>query len=105
MLVGFAGVAALVGIDIGGRGAALAGAGAILVAAVCYAIGPMIIKRRLSDVDPLGPVAASLAIATLLLTPFAAADLPRRPRRGRRSPRWRSSVSSARRSPSSSSSG
>ncbi len=76
MLIGFAGVAALVGIDLGGRGAELAGAGAILVAAVCYAIGPMIVKRRLSDVDPLGPVAASLAIATLLLTPFAAADLP-----------------------------
>src|ERR671911_2594446 len=76
MLIGFAGVAALVGIDLGGSGAELAGAGAILAAAVCYAIGPMIVKRRLSDVDPLGPVAASLAIATLLLTPFAAADLP-----------------------------
>jgi drug/metabolite transporter (DMT)-like permease len=76
MLVGFAGVAALVGIDIGGRGAELAGAGAILLAAVCYAIGPMIVKRRLSDVDPLGPVAASLGIATVLVTPFAAADLP-----------------------------
>ena len=76
MLIGFAGVAALVGIDLGGRGAELAGAGAILAAAVCYAIGPLIVKRRLSDVDPLGPVAASLAIAPLLLTPFAAADLP-----------------------------
>ena len=76
MLVGFAGVASLVGIDIGGRGAELAGAGAILLAAVCYAIGPMIVKRRLSDVDPLGPVAASLGIAALLVTPFAAADLP-----------------------------
>jgi drug/metabolite transporter (DMT)-like permease len=76
MLVGFAGVASLVGIDIGGRAAELAGAGAILLAAVCYAIGPMIVKRRLSDVDPLGPVAASLGIAALLVTPFAAADLP-----------------------------
>jgi drug/metabolite transporter (DMT)-like permease len=79
MLIGFAGVAALVGIDIGGRTDELVGAGAILVAAVCYAIGPMIVKRRLSDVDPLGPVAASLGIATLLLTPFAAADLPDEP--------------------------
>jgi drug/metabolite transporter (DMT)-like permease len=76
MLVGFAGVASLVGIDIGGRGAELAGAGAILLAAVCYAIGPMIVKSRLADVDPLGPVAASLGIATVLVTPFAAADLP-----------------------------
>jgi drug/metabolite transporter (DMT)-like permease len=76
MLIGLAGVAALVGIDIGGRGDELLGALAILVAAFCYAVGPMIVKRRLSDVDPLGPVAASLAIATLLVTPFALADVP-----------------------------
>lgn len=79
MLIGFAGVAALVGIDIGGRSDELIGAAAILAAAVCYAIGPMIVKRRLSDVDPLGPVAASLGVATLLLTPLAAADLPDEP--------------------------
>jgi drug/metabolite transporter (DMT)-like permease len=76
MLIGFAGVASLVGIDIGGRRSELAGAGAILLAAVCYAVGPMIVKRSLADVDPLGPVAASLAIAAVLVTPFAAADLP-----------------------------
>jgi drug/metabolite transporter (DMT)-like permease len=76
MLIGLAGVAALVGIDIGGRREELLGALAILVAAFCYAVGPMIVKRRLSDVDPLGPVAASLAIGTLLVTPFALADVP-----------------------------
>jgi drug/metabolite transporter (DMT)-like permease len=76
MLIGLAGVVALVGIDIGGRADDLLGALAILVAAFCYAVGPMIVKRRLSDVDPLGPVAASLAIATLLVTPFALADVP-----------------------------
>ena len=76
MLVGLAGVAALVGIDIGGRGDELLGALAILFAAFCYAVGPMIVKRSLSDVDPLGPVAASLAIATVLVTPFALADVP-----------------------------
>jgi drug/metabolite transporter (DMT)-like permease len=76
MLIGLAGVVALVGIDIGGKGDELLGALAILVVAFLYAIGPMIVKRRLSDVDPLGPVAASLAIAALLVTPFAAADIP-----------------------------
>ena len=76
MLIGLAGVVALVGIDIGGRSDELLGALAVLVAAFCYAVGPMIVKRRLSDVDPLGPVAASLAIGTLLVTPFALADLP-----------------------------
>jgi drug/metabolite transporter (DMT)-like permease len=76
MLIGLAGVAALVGIDLGGKSDALVGAAAILLVAFFYAIGPMIVKRRLSDVDPLGPVAASVAIGTLLVTPFALADLP-----------------------------
>jgi drug/metabolite transporter (DMT)-like permease len=76
MLIGLAGVVALVGIDIGGQGDELLGALAILFVAFLYAIGPMIVKRRLSDVDPLGPVAASLGIAALLVTPFALADLP-----------------------------
>ena len=76
MLIGLAGVVALVGIDIGSQGDELLGALAILLVAFLYAIGPMIVKRRLSDVDPLGPVAASLGIATLLVTPFALADLP-----------------------------
>jgi drug/metabolite transporter (DMT)-like permease len=76
MLVGLAGVVALVGIDLGGQGDELLGALAVLLVAFLYAIGPMIVKRRLSDVDPLGPVAASLGIAALLLTPFALADLP-----------------------------
>ncbi len=76
MLIGLAGVVALVGIDLGGERDELLGALAILVVAFLYAVGPMIVKRQLSDVDPLGPVAASLGIATLLVTPFAAADLP-----------------------------
>jgi drug/metabolite transporter (DMT)-like permease len=76
MLIGLAGVIALVGIDIGSEGDELLGAAAILVVAFLYAVGPMIVKRRLSDVDPLGPVAASLGIAALLVTPFALADVP-----------------------------
>jgi drug/metabolite transporter (DMT)-like permease len=76
MLIGLAGVVALVGIDIGGKGDELLGALAILLVAFLYAIGPMIVKRRLSDVDPLGPVAASLGIAALLVTPLAVVDRP-----------------------------
>ena len=76
MLIGLAGVTALVGIDIGGDRDELLGALAIIAVAFMYAVGPMIVKRRLSDVDPLGPVAASVGIATLLVTPFALADLP-----------------------------
>ncbi len=76
MLVGLAGVVVLVGIDIGGRADELLGAAAILLATVGYAIGPMIVKHRLSDVDPLGPVTAALLIATVLLAPVAVVDWP-----------------------------
>ena len=76
MLIGLAGVVALVGIDVGGHSDELLGSLAVLLAAFLYAVGPMIVNRKLSDVDPLGPVAASLALATLLVTPFALADVP-----------------------------
>jgi drug/metabolite transporter (DMT)-like permease len=76
MLIGLGGVVALVGIDIGSERDELLGALAILFVAFLYAFGPMIVKRRLSDVDPLGPVAASVGIAALLVTPFALTDLP-----------------------------
>jgi drug/metabolite transporter (DMT)-like permease len=76
MLVGLAGVAALVGIDIAGRGSELLGAGAVLVATVGYAIGPLVVNRKLSGADPLGPVTAALAIASLMLLPFGIADMP-----------------------------
>jgi drug/metabolite transporter (DMT)-like permease len=76
MLVGLAGVVALVGIDVGGRAAELVGALAVLGGAVGYAIGPLIAKRHLTAGDPLGPVAGSLGIAAVMLLPFAIAGLP-----------------------------
>lgn len=76
LLVGFAGVAALVGVDIAGDSDELLGAAAILIAAVGYAIGPMLLKRHLSDLDPRATMLGALALAALLLTPLAAADLP-----------------------------
>lgn len=76
MLVGLGGVAALVGIDIGGTGSELIGAGAILIATMGYACGPLIVNRQLSDADPLGPVTAAMAIASIILLPFGIGDFP-----------------------------
>ena len=76
MLIGFGGVVALVGIDIGSRTAELVGAGAVLIATVGYAAGPLIVRRKVSDAQPLGPVAAALAIASIMLLPFGVADFP-----------------------------
>ena len=76
LVVGFAGVVVLLGLDVAGRPGELLGAGAILLAAVGYAAGPMIIKQRLSDLDPLGPVTASMGISMVLLAPFALGTWP-----------------------------
>jgi len=76
--IGFAGVIALVGVDIAGRSSELLGAGAILIAAVGYAIGPMVVKHRLGGLDPRVMMGASLLVAMMILTPFAAVDVPSR---------------------------
>ena len=78
MLIGLGGVIALVGIDIGGRGAELVGAAAVLTATFGYAVGPLIAKRHLTAVDPLGPVAGALGIASIMLLPFAIGGFPTR---------------------------
>jgi drug/metabolite transporter (DMT)-like permease len=76
LVLGLAGVVALVGIDVGGRRNELIGAGAILLAAVGYAIGPMIYKRQLADLDPRATMGASLVLAAIVLAPLAAVDAP-----------------------------
>jgi drug/metabolite transporter (DMT)-like permease len=76
LAIGFSGVIALVGIDVAGNGPELLGAGAILLAAVGYAIGPMLVKHRLAGLDPRALMGASLSVAALILTPFAALDTP-----------------------------
>jgi drug/metabolite transporter (DMT)-like permease len=76
LLLGFSGVVALMGIDVAGKGGELLGAGAILLAAVGYAIGPMLIKLRMTRLDPRATMGASLAIAAVLLAPAAALDHP-----------------------------
>ena len=76
LFIGFAGVVALLGFDVAGRTTELLGAALVLVATLGYAIAPIIISRRLSDLDPLGPVTASLLIATVALLPPAIATFP-----------------------------
>ncbi|MFI6869155.1 DMT family transporter [Nocardia sp. NPDC050406] len=76
LVIGFAGVAALVGLDIDvmhvGALAALA------VTVVGYAIGPILINRKLADLPPMGVVTGSLMLAALLYAPFAAWQWPTR---------------------------
>ena len=74
LAVGLGGVVALVGLDIDiTHGWAVAAA---LTTALGYALGPIVISRSLSGVPPLGVIAASLALATLLYVPFALPAMP-----------------------------
>jgi drug/metabolite transporter (DMT)-like permease len=76
LFVGFAGVIALVGLDVAGDSKELLGAIAILIAAAGYAGGPMVLKLGLGDVDPRAIMAGALSVAAVALTPFALADTP-----------------------------
>ena len=74
LLLGFAGVVVLLGVQLSGS---LAAAGLILLAAFGYAVASLLV-RRLDDLAPLAISAAALAISTVLLAPGAAASLPAR---------------------------
>jgi drug/metabolite transporter (DMT)-like permease len=76
LVIGFGGVVALLGVDVAGRPGELLGAVLVLVATLGYATAPIIVNRRLADLDPLGPIAASLAMATLLLAPAVLVSPP-----------------------------
>jgi drug/metabolite transporter (DMT)-like permease len=76
LVVGLGGVVALVGIDVAGERDELVGALGILLAALGYAAGPMILKSKLADLDPRATMGASLAAAALVLTVPAALSAP-----------------------------
>jgi drug/metabolite transporter (DMT)-like permease len=76
LAIGFAGVVALVGIDVAGDRDELLGAGAILLAAFGYACGPMIYQRRFATFDVRAAMGWSLLAAAVVLAPFAALDPP-----------------------------
>lgn len=74
LLIGFAGVAVLVGVDF--TGAELGPVVEVLVPAVGYAVGPLIIARRLDDLQGIGVITVSLAIASVVYAPYAVTHLP-----------------------------
>jgi len=76
LFVGFGGVVALLGVDLAGRSDELLGAALVLVATLGYAVATIVVNRRLADLDPLGPVAVSLGLATIALLPAAVAARP-----------------------------
>lgn len=74
LLVGLAGVGALVGLDA--RGAGVLPLVEVAIVVVGYATGPIVLARRLSTAPALGVVAASLALVAIAYAPAAAFLLP-----------------------------
>lgn len=70
LILGFAGVAALVGLDI--HISDWVAVIAVALASLGYAVGPIIVDRKLKEAPPLGVITGSLIVATALYAPFAA---------------------------------
>jgi drug/metabolite transporter (DMT)-like permease len=74
LIVGFVGVALVVGLDVATDD--LVAVGEVGLVVIGYALGPMIISRRLQGVPTVGVVAASLALTALAYAPLGIAQLP-----------------------------
>src|SRR5262245_53576903 len=76
LLLGVAGVAAIVGLDFETTG--VRPVAALALVGVCYAVGPAIVQRWLSGVPALGIIAASLGATAIAYVPVVAVDPPDR---------------------------
>jgi drug/metabolite transporter (DMT)-like permease len=77
LVLGFVGVGALVGLDVQVRD--LGAVAEVAIVTVCYAVGPMIIMRRLASLPPVGVVVVSLALTAVIYAPLGLAQMPARP--------------------------
>jgi drug/metabolite transporter (DMT)-like permease len=74
LLVGLAGVAFLVGVDV--RGSAWSAVGEMAVVVVGYATGATLLGRSLGQLPGLGVVAGSFVVSSVVYAPFAIPALP-----------------------------
>jgi drug/metabolite transporter (DMT)-like permease len=76
VLVGFGGVALLLGVDLGGSGSALLGGLAVVLASLGYAVGGLLVKHRLAGLAPVGMSAAVVTASAIFLLPPALLTAP-----------------------------
>jgi drug/metabolite transporter (DMT)-like permease len=74
--IGIVGVALLLGVDVGGSGAALAGGLMVVLASVGYALGGFGLKRYFKGQQPLALVASTMTASAIMTLPLALLDLP-----------------------------
>jgi len=76
LVLGLAGVAALVGIDVGGDGDRLGGVAMIVAATACYAVGVLWVRVRFAGAPPVGLATVTVAWAAAWTAPAALLTLP-----------------------------
>jgi drug/metabolite transporter (DMT)-like permease len=77
LATGLLGVVSLLGFGTVSGPLAWAGVACMLLATVGYATGPLIVQRYMTGLESMGPVAASVGVAALVLTLPAALSFPR----------------------------
>ena len=74
--IGIVGVVLLLGVDVGGSGAALAGGLMVVVASLGYAIGGFALKRWFRGKQPIALVASTMTASALMTLPLALISAP-----------------------------
>jgi drug/metabolite transporter (DMT)-like permease len=74
--IGIVGVVLLLGVDVGGSGAALAGGLMVVLASLGYAIGGFGLKRYFTGHQPIALVASTMTASALMTLPLALLDAP-----------------------------
>lgn len=76
VLLGLAGVALLLGVDLGGTAVELVGGLMIVLASLGYAVGGFMVKHRMAGMPPTAIAAWVMVASTVLLAPVGIATLP-----------------------------
>ncbi|BEL02489.1 DMT family transporter [Actinoplanes sichuanensis] len=79
LVLGFAGVVVLVGVDLSGDRYGLLGAAMVLAAAVSYAVATILVQRKVADLPPETLTVGTTVTTTVVLAPVALANLPQEP--------------------------
>ncbi|MBB4965175.1 DMT family transporter [Saccharothrix violaceirubra] len=77
LVMGFTGIGLLFGVDIGGGSHLLLGGILVTAAALCYAVGSILIHRKLGFAEPLGVATSAMLVSSAATAIPAALMLPR----------------------------
>lgn len=77
LVIGFAGVGVLVGFDL--TGSNLPALAAMVIVVLGYALGPIIVDRKLGELPSLAVIAAAMVVNTILFAPIAVVTWPSTP--------------------------